>query len=70
MKRFSFGMEKVLSLRAFREDEARMELGRAVGALAEIESRIRQTAENRSHAARERFSGGKGAADILIWDNY
>ncbi|MDR2133511.1 MAG: flagellar export protein FliJ, partial [Treponema sp.] len=39
-------------------------------ALAEIESRIRQTAENRSHAARERFSGGKGAADILIWDNY
>jgi flagellar FliJ protein len=63
-------MEKVLSLRKYREQETKIDLGRAVGALAEIENNIRRTAESRLHAARERFSDGNGAADILAWDNY
>ncbi|MDR1587810.1 MAG: flagellar export protein FliJ [Treponema sp.] len=70
MKRFSFGMEKVLSLREYREEEAKLELGRAVGALAEIEDKIRRTAGNRCRAAQERFSGKNSALDIAVWDNY
>jgi flagellar FliJ protein len=70
MKRFSFNMEKVLSLRKFREQETKIELGRAVGALAEIENSIKRTAAERLHAAGERFSGGNEAPDILAWDNY
>ena len=44
MKPFAFNLEKVLNLRKFHEDEAKMELGRAVGILAELEARIRRVA--------------------------
>ena len=84
MKRFHFQLQKVLELRKYREEEAKVELGRAIGVLSAIESRIREAAENRHHAARERFSGGDmcnsvGISDtggtqnsfsMLAWDNY
>ncbi len=72
MKKFSFSLEKVMKLRKYREEEAKVELGRAVGALTEIENNIQMTAVARSSAAKQRFSG-LAAADncpIPVWDNY
>ena len=70
MKRFSFNLEKVLGLRKHREQEAKIELGRAVGVLTEIENRIRETAANRRRAAAERFTDAGSTAAILAWDRY
>ena len=64
MKPFAFSLEKVLKLRKYREDEAKIELGRAVGVLAELESNIRATAEERVRAAAAQFSPGNGAVEI------
>jgi len=72
MKRFKFNLEKVLDLRAFREKEARIELGRAVGALTAIENRLRANAESRATAAAERFSSlsAGGLSSMFAWDGY
>ena len=70
MKRFVFNLEKVLGLRKHREQEAKIELGRAVGVLTKIENRIRETAANRRRAAAERFTDAGSAAAILAWDRY
>jgi flagellar FliJ protein len=64
MKAFAFNLEKVLDLREFREDEARIELGRAVGVLAETENRIRAAAEERARAAAAQFGPGNDAATM------
>jgi flagellar FliJ protein len=83
MKRFHFQLQKVLELRKYREEEAKIELGRAVGVLSAIESRIREAAEKRHHAARERFGGDmrnsngisntvsmQNSFSVIAWDNY
>ena len=70
MKRFAFKLQKVLQLRKNREEESKIELGRAVGVLSEIENRIRITAANRHHAAAERFANAGNAAGMAAWDNY
>ena len=72
MRRFRFGLEKALEIRQYREQEAKNELGRAIGILTEIENRIRHNALARSQAAQERFSGlsGAGSFSMLAWDNY
>ena len=70
MKTFSFRLEKVLNLRKFNEDEAKIELGRAVGALAELEARIRSTAIERARAAAAQFSPGNTAAEIQQYMYY
>ena len=67
MKRFSFSLQKVLQLRKYREEECKIELGRAVGILSEIENRIMATASSRHLAALDRFTA---TADMLAWDNY
>jgi len=67
MKRFSFSLQKVLQLREFREDECKIELGKAVGILTEIENSINAAASSRRLAALERFSASD---DMLTWDNY
>jgi flagellar FliJ protein len=64
MKRFSFNLEKVLTLRKFAEQEAKIELGRAMGALSEIERHILSVAEERAIAARDQFSPANNAAMI------
>ena len=64
MKAFSFNLEKVLNLRKFYEDEAKIELGRAVGILAEIELNIKSVAEERHKAAAAQFSPSNSAAMI------
>ena len=56
MKKFSFNLEKVLSLRKFREQETEIALGRAIGALSEIENNIRSVAEERFRAG-DQYSG-------------
>jgi flagellar FliJ protein len=64
MKRFSFSLEKFLVLRRFEEQEAKTELGRAIGALSEIEQRLRSLAEERSRAAASQFAPENSAAMI------
>jgi len=75
VKRFKFGLEKVLKLRKHREHEARVELGRAIGVLAGIENQIKRNNEVRADAIGKRFtgidSGGQeGVLSMYAWDAY
>ena len=70
MKRFHFKLEKVLKLRSFREQEAEMELARAIGALTVIENKIKETAVKRAEAASIRFLPNQRAVDIFYTDLY
>jgi flagellar FliJ protein len=67
MKKFSFKLEKVLKLRKFREDECKIELGRAVSNLNMIENEIKTTAVKRQSAASQRFNSTN---EIDSWNNY
>jgi flagellar FliJ protein len=64
MKRFVFKLEKILQLRKYEEQEAKIELGRALSALAAIEARLRSLAEERVQAAADQFSSSSSAAMI------
>jgi flagellar FliJ protein len=70
VKAFHFSLEKVLRLRKYREQEAKIDLGRAIGVLSEIENRITDVAEQKHHAAGERFSPGNNARQIIHYENY
>ena len=79
MKRFVFALEKVLELRKFHEQEAKVELGRAISVLTKIENNIKRNAVLRSQATSERFLGihtnenndmPAGTVSMLAWDNY
>jgi flagellar FliJ protein len=70
VKAFHFSLEKILNLRTYREQEAKIDLGRAIGALSQIENRIRTAAEDRSQAAAERFLPGNNTRKILAYENY
>jgi flagellar FliJ protein len=81
VKRFKFGLEKVLKLRKHNEHEARVELGRAIGVLAGIENEIKRNAETRAEAIKERFAGisadnanagfdSGGSLSMYAWDAY
>jgi len=75
VKRFKFGLEKVLKLRQYHEHEARVELGRAIGILSGIENQIKRNAAAHSGAVKERFTGiNSGSPDGLqsmrAWDAY
>jgi flagellar FliJ protein len=64
MKAFIFRLEKLLNLRKHYEDEAKMELGKAVGVLAEIEGRITALAAERVRAAAAQFRPENSAIEI------
>ena len=70
MKRFSFSLQKVLQLRKYREDECKIELGRAIGVLSEIENRIKTTASSRVNAAAQRFADAGNSAAMAAWEHY
>ncbi|MDR2070789.1 MAG: flagellar export protein FliJ, partial [Treponema sp.] len=70
MKRFWFDLEKILEIRAYREREAEIELGRAVGVLTAIEQEIQSAAVNHSRAAACRFASGNGSEEIRRYDLY
>ena len=53
MKKFSFNLEKVLTLRKYREQETEIELGRAIGILTQIENNIQFVTEERSRAGKQ-----------------
>ena len=57
MRRFNFKLEKILKLRENREKETEIELGKAVGTLSAIETRIKNVAEEKVTAAGNRFCG-------------
>jgi flagellar FliJ protein len=66
MKRFVFDLEKVLDLRKYREQEAKIALGRAVGELAAIENQLKELALLRSRAAGEYLP--PSGLDVLAQD--
>jgi flagellar FliJ protein len=70
MKRFRFNLEKILEIRTYREQEAEIELGRAVGVLTALEREIQSTAAARSKAASCRFAPGNGSDEIQRYDLY
>ena len=74
MKRFKFGLEKVLVLRQYSEQEAKNELGRAIGILTSIENNIKINSARQNKAMQERFESisdsGNGALSMRTWDNY
>jgi flagellar FliJ protein len=70
MKKFRFDFEKILEIRAYREREAEIELGRAVGILISLEQKIKTTAAARINAAAERFAPGNSAFEIQRYDRY
>jgi flagellar FliJ protein len=70
VKRFRFKLEKVLDLRAHREQETKIALGKAVGALSVIERNLEVLAREQLRAGQERFSPEYGTAEILAYDFY
>ena len=61
MKPFSFRLQKVLNLREHYEDEAKIELGRAVGVLSELENNLLTLGREQARAAGEQFTSGNSA---------
>jgi len=70
MKPFVFELEKLLNLRKFYEDGAKIELGRAVGVLAELERKIAALASESARAAAAQFSPGNSAIEIQQYMYY
>jgi len=64
MKRFAFSLEKVLNLRKHGEDEAKIELGRAISVLSDLEDKILALAQERARAAADQFNPSNSAALI------
>ena len=64
MKAFTFRFEKVLKLRKFHEDEAKAELGRAIGVLSDLESKIYVLAQERVRAHAEQFNPANSAGEM------
>ena len=62
MKPFAFGLEKVLDLRKFYEDEAKIELGRAISYMSELELKLQVLAGERVRAAAAQFNPDNNAA--------
>jgi flagellar FliJ protein len=70
MRRFQFGLQKVLVLREYREQESEIELGRTIGTLTQIEHRIADLATERIRVGVEQCSAGRGTAEIVAFDRY
>jgi flagellar FliJ protein len=70
MKRFAFQFEKLLRVREFAENTAKEELGRRIGALNEIESRIAENELRRTGAAEKRFAKDNSILDMDTYTFY
>ena len=66
MRRFRFGLQKVLKLRQYKEQETKNELGKAIGILTAIENEIKANAVKLSNALHERFESMKTDENITI----
>jgi flagellar FliJ protein len=70
MKRFQFKLDKVLELRHYSEQEAKIALGNAIGELNRIENEIKTIAAKRLDASSLRFQSGSSADEIRYADLY
>ena len=70
MKRFRFNLQKALDLRAYREQDAEIELGRAISRFTELTNRLKVLAEERFRAAADRFARSNSAEDMLAYERY
>ncbi|MDR0383621.1 MAG: flagellar export protein FliJ [Spirochaetaceae bacterium] len=70
MKKFTFSLEKILKLRSHAENDAKIELGRAVSALSRIENGLEAVAAAQKSAGEERFSEGNSLSRALDYENY
>jgi flagellar FliJ protein len=70
MKKFKFSLEKILKLRSHAENDAKIEMGRAVSALSRIENDLESVAAAQRSAGEKRFSGGDSLPYLHDYDNY
>ena len=65
MKKFVFSLQKVLELREYEEDKAKLELGKAVAEVERIKRLLEENARNRVAANQSR----KDTNDVIILMN-
>lgn len=65
MKKFVFSLQKVLELREYEEDKAKLELGKAVAELERIKRLLQEVAQNRVKANLSR----KDTTDVMVLMN-
>jgi flagellar FliJ protein len=70
LKSFAFKLEKILNLRLNRERETEIELGRTIGALTVLEIRIKNTAEEKVKAAKDRFAQNRSVNEMRSYEFY
>jgi flagellar FliJ protein len=70
MKRFYFALQRVLELREYAEQEAKVALGRAVGELTMIEQRIASISNERLLAAEKRFAPENSFGEVRNYEWY
>ena len=61
MKKFVFSLQKVLDLREFEEEKAKLELGKAVAEMERIKKLLAENAQNRVNAGYSR----RDVSDVL-----
>ena len=65
MKKFVFSLQKVLELREYEEEKAKLELGKAVAELERIKRLLQEVAQNRVKANLSR----KDTTDVIVLMN-
>lgn len=70
MKRFSFGLEKILELREYRERIAKATMAEKAGKCTILEMHLEENANKSITAGRERFRKGGNTSDYLAGEHY
>ncbi|MDX9957475.1 MAG: flagellar export protein FliJ [Spirochaetia bacterium] len=70
MKRFTFGLEKILELREYHERIAKTTLGEKAGKCTILDMELEENARKTLVAGRERFRRGGNASDYLAGEHY
>ena len=70
MKRFLFGLEKILELREYRERIAKAVMGEKAGKCTILEMDLEENARRTLVAGRERFRRGGNVSDYLAGEHY
>ena len=70
MKAFAYSLEKVLKLRKHNEDEAKIELGRAISVLADLEQKILTLGGEIDKAKKAQFNQDNTAVIMQLYMFY
>ncbi len=70
MKRFSFGLEKILELREYRERIAKAVMAEKAGRCTILELELEENARRTVVTGRERFRRGGNVSDYLAGEHY